>query len=107
MILTWLHKEGNWYMLDKDQCHSDMKLCPHTSLIWHECPMMATDGYEGMWRLTMTNLFLPCGVCDEVIPDGLAALWQLHNWETLDDLHFGAWHGSFYGHLYTSKTLDI
>ena len=103
MILTWLHKEGNWYMLDKNQCHSDMQPYPHQSLIWHQCPE-ANHGYEGMWRLSLKSLFLPCGACEEVIPDGLAGLWQMHNWETLGDLHFGTWDGSFYGHPYMSKT---
>ena len=93
----WLYKEGSWFILGKDQCGPDMQTYPHQSLIWHQCPQF-TDDYKGVWRLSANNLFVPCGVCKEVCPDGLAGLWQMHNWETLDQLHFGEWDGSFYLH---------
>ena len=102
--LLWLHREGNWFILNKNQCGEDMQPYPHESLIWHHCPEGEVPGgtprhggYKGMWRLSVRNLFLPCGVCEEVVPDSIAGLWQLHNWETLDRIHFGKWDGSFYG----------
>ena len=95
--LLYLYKEGNWFILDKDQCGKRMHTYPHNSLIWHQCPA-ATDEYKGCWRLGGVSLNMPCGVCQEVCPDGLQALWRFHNWDTMNDFHFGKWDGSFYLH---------
>jgi hypothetical protein len=96
VILTWLHKEGNWYLLNENQCHGGMQPYPHQSLIWHECPRAEDDG--GMYRLCERLMDVPCGWCGETCPSGLAGLWRMHNWESLDMIHFGLWDGSFYGH---------
>ena len=105
--LLWLYREGSWYILDTDQCGEDMKPYPHQSLIWHQCPL-GTDNYKGMWRVSNKNMGLPCGVCQEVCPEGLQALWRFHNWETLDRLHMGSWDGCFYGFTGTYvKKVDV
>jgi hypothetical protein len=106
-IRPWLHKEGNWYILGKGHCGDDMSPYPHESLIWHQCQVAhgpALSEYTGCWRVRGASLGMPCGVCWEVCPEGLQGLWRLHNWETLDQIHFGKWDGSFYGHIDSDGT---
>ncbi len=89
----WLHREGSWVLLETSRCGPSMWGYNHQSLIWHQCqsPLRkdrstfpSGHDYEGCWRLSGRSLSRPCGVCLEVCPPEIQALWRFHNWETMD-----------------------
>ena len=76
MSLNWLHKEGDWYLLSKEQCENMDGY--YNSFIWHSC-QQGTDGYGGCWRVSRKNLNIMCGACQERCPEGIQALWTMLN----------------------------
>ena len=87
----WLHREGSWVLLETHRCGPRLSGYNHASLIWHQCQSPKAKGlrldggdYEGIWRLSGRSLNLPCGVCHEICPPEIQALWRFHNWETMD-----------------------
>lgn len=74
----WLHKEGNWHLLSRNQCEGEVDGSEYNSFIWHSCPK-ATTNYGGCWRWNMDNLNIPCGLCGDAVPEGIQTVWTLHN----------------------------
>jgi hypothetical protein len=77
MSINWLHKDGDWYLLSKEQC-KDMEGYDYNFFVWHSC-QQGTTSYGGCWRVTRHNLNLSCGACQERCPEGMQALWLMMN----------------------------
>lgn len=80
----YLHKEGNWYLLSKEQATGIIDVYGYNSFIWHQCPA-DTGSYGGCWRVTRKNLNLDCGLCKEACPDNMQGLWTMLNMDIEGD----------------------
>jgi len=85
LYATVLHREGDWYLLDRKSVGNGLFLMNYlSSVIWHECPIKI-DSWNGMWRLVVKTLNLPCPQCGDVCPEEIQGLWLLHNWDALNE----------------------
>ena len=92
-----LHQEGSWYLIPQRYCFFYFGTTPFYSHVFHVCSkswevennpgnpptsqmIVAPYTCHRIWQEDMTE---PCEHCGETAPDGLIALWTLHNWDYL------------------------
>lgn len=80
-----LHKEGDWYLLSREQAkmyegynRNDLARSDYNSFVFHSCKKYTPEAV-GIWRYVRKTLHVGCGLCGEVCPDGLQALWIMLN----------------------------
>ena len=87
-----LHSDGSWHLMPKDtwEIYSTPYDYPHQSVIYHQCRnYWKRKEFGQVWvpavqyRIDVAELTIPCGHCDEVCPEGLQALWMLHNYDSI------------------------
>jgi hypothetical protein len=74
-----LFTEGNWGLREYPKPRE------WTSLIVHRCPQLE---FAPEWRLpvAMIHGHTKCFACSERAPEGLLALWKLHNSDSVADV---------------------
>lgn len=96
-ITKSLHQEGGWYIIPKEYCFFYFGTTPFISHVFHVCSKpVISNSISGAWgengydtnpytchRVWQKDMKIPCRHCGEVAPDGLIALWTLHNWDYL------------------------
>lgn len=87
-----LHSDGSWYILPTASWMEKIEYYdyPHASVIYHQCRNhWQKHNKSEIWvppvsyRISLSEMNIPCSSCFEVCPEGLQGLWQLHNYDSL------------------------
>ena len=87
-----LFSDGSWYILHSDAWTNTISGMDysHQSVIYHKCRnpwKKQTDSSfwtaSVQYRVSVSELGIPCGSCDEVCPEALQGLWKLHNYDSI------------------------